>query len=299
VAGRLRRKPQLVEKILDELRRQGYAPEAAPTEGPGTAGEVARRRIDAGTGAILVAGGDGTVNEVLNGIVGTGVPLCVLGGGTANVFTNEVGLSSRPEENAARYSTLTPVRVAVGALRRDEGAPATRYFLLMAGAGLDARVVRDVNGSLKARFGKLAYYVSSFGLAFNRLPQFRVRSGGVEKQCGFLLASRVKNYGGDLEIATGANLLEDAFEVVVFEGSYAVRYLPYAAGALFRMLRHMPGVTIFKTTRLELQPVEPEHGVDIQVDGESAGSLPVVLETVPGGLEILVPEAFVRKSRPR
>jgi len=297
VAGRLRRDPHLVGKILAELRRLGANVEAFPTQGPNSAGEVARNRIAAGTEAILVAGGDGTVNEVLNGMVGSGVPLGVLGGGTANVFLHEVGLSPRPERNAARFLSLTPVPVTLGVLRLCASGAPPRFFLEMAGVGLDARVVQNVSSPFKARFGKLAYYVSGFGTAFSRLPQFLVRSGGVEMRCGFALASRVKNYGGDLEIATGADLLDTEFEVVLFEGEYALRYLPYFAGVVTGALRHVPGVTILRSGRLDLVPLESQDEVYAQVDGELAGSLPAVLEAFPGGLEILVPEEFLRKPR--
>jgi diacylglycerol kinase (ATP) len=295
----LRHHPEVLTKIVGELRKQGFDIQPVPTEGPNLAGEVVRRQIASGTDAILVAGGDGTVNEVLNGMTGTNIPLCVLGGGTANVFANEVGLGDRPEENATRFSALVPVRVALGALRSEAGTDVPRHFLLMAGVGLDARVVRGVNHVAKARFGKLAYYLSSFSQTFSRLPQFLVRAPGVERRCSFALASRVRNYGGDLEIATGAELLDDDFEVVLFEGKYAVRYLPYAAAMCARRLHLMPGVTVFKSRRLELLPLNSEEAVEIQVDGECAGSLPAVLEAVAGGLTLLVPDAFLVKSRKR
>jgi len=296
VAGRLRRNPNLVTKIVAELRRQGRFVEAFPTRGPNSAGEVARERIAAGADAILVAGGDGTVNEVLNGMVGSRVTLCVLGGGTANVFINEVGLSSHPEQNAAMFSALTPIPAVLGVVQFCGGGKAPRYFLEMAGAGLDARIVRTVNTGLKARFGKLAYYHGGFGAAFSRLSQFTVRSNGVERQCSFALASRVKNYGGDLEIARGASLLEDKFEVVLFEGKYAARYLPYFLGVISGAIHRIPGVTIFKSRRVELTTIDGEADVDVQVDGELAGALPTVLEAAPGGLDVLVPEKFVRTS---
>ena len=85
---------------------------------------------------------------------------------------------------------------------------ASRYFLCMAGAGLDAKIVREVSPALKDRTGKVAYWAAGLAMFPHRLEQLEVRVQGQVYRCGFALASRVRNYGGDLEIASGASLLQ-------------------------------------------------------------------------------------------
>src|ERR1051326_8942799 len=97
----------------------------------------------------------------------------------------------------------------------------------MGGAGLDAQIVHDINPALKARAGKMAYWLGGFGRIAQRVGNFEARIDGSGYRCGFALASRVRNYGGDLEIARGASLLHPDSEVVLFEGSNPLRYLAY------------------------------------------------------------------------
>ena len=152
---------------------------------------------------MLVLGGDGTVNEVVQGLAYSNVPLGVLPGGTANVLAMELGLGSRPEAAARLSAAFEPRPVALG---RITGSFGSRYFLLMAGAGLDATIVYEVSAGLKNAVGKLAYWAAGLSRLANRVEQLEVRVVTNEDnrthQCGFALVSRVRNYGGDLEIAT-------------------------------------------------------------------------------------------------
>jgi diacylglycerol kinase family enzyme len=150
---------ELIGRAVDILTRQGHNVTVTPTTGPGTAGSIAREAIGRGADLVLAAGGDGTVNEVVEGMVHSSVPLAVLPGGTANVLATEMKLGSRLERVAARLPDCRPRRVSVGQLTCAGGV--TRYFLLMAGVGLDAQIVGRVDPRLKARTGKFAYWVAA------------------------------------------------------------------------------------------------------------------------------------------
>lgn len=266
------------------------------TTGPGAAGGIARALIDAGADVILVAGGDGTINETLNGMVGSEVPLGVLPAGTANVLGHELGLGKSMERTAERLGECERQRVALGVFRPAGSRP--RHFLMMAGVGLDARVVVEVDPELKRRIGKFAYWVAALRLTGKRLAEFDVRSDAVTRRCGFALAARVRNYGGDLEIARGASLLSPDFEVVLMEGVTASRYLKYFAGVAVKRLKGMRGTVIMRARSLELRA--PGGGpVSVQVDGEFAGHLPAMIEIVPSALTLLVPPAYLEKERSR
>ena len=267
---------------------------AVPTTGPNTAGCLAQASIAAGSDLILVAGGDGTVNEVIAGMVHSRTPLGVIPAGTANVFANEIGLSSNVEKVVRELSSLEPVRIALGSLQSADHSG--KHFLLMAGVGLDAYIVYNVNTNLKARAGKIAYWLAGFGQVGKRLQEFDVKMEGRTTRASFALISRVRNYGGDLEIARTISLVDEKFEVVLFEGPSSFRYLVYFTGVLFNMLPRIKGATVLHTDKIELSSI-PGGKTWLQVDGETAGELPATIEIVPDALTVLMPKRYVERAR--
>jgi YegS/Rv2252/BmrU family lipid kinase len=255
-----------------------------PTSAPGEATDIARRAIAAGADLILALGGDGTINEVVNGMAHSGVPLGVLPGGTANVVSMELGLGGRPERAAGRLPNLVEQRIALGRFCR---AGSSRYFLSMGGVGLDARIVYDLNPVLKARTGKLAYWLAGFGQFSHRVGNLDAKLNGGVHRCGFVLASRVRNYGGDLEIARGASLLKSDFEVVLFEGSNPLRYAWYMLGVAVKKVQSMHGVHTFRAQRVEFS-----GNAHVQIDGEYVGRLPASFEIAPSALTLLMPASY-------
>ena len=262
----------------------------APTTGPRTAGAMAREHVDRGADLILAAGGDGTINEVAEGMVHSQVPLGILPGGTANVLATEMKMSSRLERAAEGLAECRPHRIAVGHVTCENGN-VSRYFLLMAGIGLDAHIVYRVSGPLKAAAGKLAYWVAGWTLLGRRLAEFQVEVNGLHRKCSFALASKVRNYGGDFEIAREVSLFDDRFEVVLFEGRSSVRYVKYFAGLMLNRVEGMKGVTVARARCLRLLSPEGQR-VYIQIDGELAGHLPAELRIVPDALTLLVPPRY-------
>jgi diacylglycerol kinase (ATP) len=260
-------------------------PRLAPTSAPGDATSIARDSIANGADLILVLGGDGTINEAVNGMVHSNAALGILPAGTANVLAMEIGLGSGLDRAVQRLSQAVERRVAVGRIINSQDSP--RHFLAMAGAGLDARIVYDLNPSLKARAGKLAYWVSGFGHITQQVGNFDARINGDVYRCGFALASRVRNYGGDLEIASGASLIHDDFEIVLFEGSNPLRYMWYMLGVGMGRVQGMRGVHTVRARQVDMT-----GDVHLQVDGEYAGRLPARFEIVPGALTLLIPPSY-------
>lgn len=220
--------------------------------------------------------------------------LGVLPGGTANVFAMETGFGSRLTRAAHRLVECVEQRIALGRFSNTQG---DRYFLLMAGVGFDASVVLDVNPELKARTGKLAYWLAGLGKTFARVDQFEARVNGLNRngshkadtrrRSGFTLVSRVRNYGGDLEIANRASLLRDDFHVVMLEGSHAIRYASYLLGVGAHCLRLLPGVTDLHT-----DSVECSADVPVQLDGEYAGRTPGRFGIEKDALSLLLPATY-------
>ncbi len=281
--------------MRDILRRNGVDVSPVATDGPGSATDIARRCVHDGADLILVAGGDGTINEVVNGMAFSKAPLGVLPCGTANVLATELGLARRPDKVAAGLSGLVPVRVSMGVLL-NEADRCPRHFLLMAGAGFDARIVYRVHGGMKNAVGKVAYWIAGFSQLGKRLPEFNVDVDDKRYRCSFALASRVRNYGGDLEIARNVSLLDHRFELVLFEGTSTFPYVRYFLGVLLNRLTGVRGVTVLQAKSARFSGSGDER-VHVQVDGELACTLPVSVSIAPRSLTLLVPPKYCQLQK--
>jgi diacylglycerol kinase (ATP) len=294
-AGKLHRHHgQLLQRIIGQLEQCGHQVTAIPTTGPNTAAGLAREALSKNADAILVAGGDGTINEAINGMIGSRVPVGIIPVGTANVLGCELRIKGGAVGAARALGTWVPRQVAAGRLQ-NEANPDGRYFLAMAGIGLDAKIVYEVRAELKQRFGKAAYWLAGFGQLGRRFPEFDARVNDRPVTCSFALASRVKNYGGDLEIATGASLLEDQFEAVLFEGRQSWVFMRYLLGVLSKRLGGMKGVTVARVREMDFAAARDPR-IYVQVDGEFAGRLPAIVSIEPGALTLLVPPGFVSQN---
>ncbi len=291
-AGKLRgRGTEQLQRVRNILVEAGHKTSLVPTSGPGAGTALARGCIANGAGLILAAGGDGTINEVAEGMVHSAVPLGILPAGTANVLAMETGMSSKLETAARELLTFIPQRISVGRLHFHHRSQDSRHFLLMAGIGLDARVIYNLSAPLKTNLGKVAFWIGAFSLLGRRLEEFSVRVEDREYRCSFALVSKVRNYGGDWKIARDTSLFDDQFEVVLFGGKNSARYLRYFVGAVMNRLRRMKGVSVLRADRIEVSPVRDTR-VYMQVDGEYAGHLPGSVEIVKDALTLLIPPAY-------
>jgi YegS/Rv2252/BmrU family lipid kinase len=271
------------------MRSAGHLVKEISTTGPGSASEIAKRCIDLSADLILVAGGDGTINEVANGMIYSDVPLAILPGGTANVLAMETGIGSHTLQAAENLADWVPERIAVGVLSDGLERP-PRYFLLMCGAGLDAHIVYNISASLKAALGKVSYWIGGFSQLGRRFPEFDVEANGQTYRCSFALISRVRNYGGDLNIAPTISMLDDEFEVVLFAGNNSFRYLSYMLGVVAGRVARTPGVTVLRTGTVHLKA--GDRRIYTQVDGEYSGPLPATIQIVPKALNLLLPPGY-------
>ena len=214
----------------------------APTTGPRTAGAIARAHI--ASGRRPDRGGGRRRHHQRSGRRHGGirtVPLAILPAGTANVLAMEMKLGGNLERVAAAWSELRPRRISVGHVTCD-GGRVSRHFLLMAGIGLDAHIVYHVNAALKARTGKFAYWVAGWSLLGHRLPSSTWRLAA-RQQCSFALLSKVRNYGGDFEIARNVTLLRRPVRGGAVRGPHLTPYVKYLAGMALNRLEGMNGVT--------------------------------------------------------
>jgi diacylglycerol kinase (ATP) len=281
-----------LDKAIAILQHAGAHVQSFATPGPRQAGELACRAIESGCDTILAAGGDGTINEAVNGIAGSGVQFGILPAGTANVLANEIGFSNRPDHAARQLLHAVPVRIALGALDRDTGE--RRFFVLMAGLGLDARIVYELDLDLKNRLGKLAYWHGGLRQFGRPVPRFHAAVNGRDYCASFALVTRVRNYGGDFEIARQIRLTDNDFEVVLFQDHQWQDYLRFFGAVMTNRLYNTSGVEIVRATDLKADSPENKR-IHIQVDGESLGQLPAAISAVPDALTLLMPTRYANR----
>ena len=274
-----------IEDACAQLRSEGIEVELIATEGPGDATRIAAEAARTGACDLIVSGGDGTINEVLQGLVGTNARLGILPRGTANVLACELGLPldcTRAVDVIARGKAQ---RIHVGCAV-DEATGAKRYFLLMAGIGLDASVVRRVHPGLKKRFGKGAFWFSGLSHLADWTPRsFNIEVDGRRHSATFASIGKAASYGGDLTVTPGARLDQPDFEICLIESHSRLHYLYLLSHAMRSgMPAGRPGVHFLRATR-----ARATGEAAVQVDGELIGNLPMTFEIAPESIEVIVP----------
>ena len=267
----------------------------APTELPGHATELARRAAGGGCDLVAAYSGDGTVNEVVQGLAGKPSPaLLVLPGGTANVLANELGLPIDPLMAARLLPQLAAKPVRLGqTIFRNSGS--SRYFLLMCGAGLDAAVADRVSKPLKRRLGQAAFWLAGARFSLQRFPRARISgadNGASSPSCGLVVVSKSRLYGGGLVLTPGANLLADHFVTAQYPGANRLVYGSYLTAARCRLMSRCPGVRLESREDLVLEPADADP-VQVQVDGEVVGELPARITLSDATCTVLMPESYV------
>ncbi len=281
---------------LDEARRifrnAGIETELQNTSAAGEATVMARRAVEASRQLVIVCGGDGTVNEVVNGLACSQVPLAVLPAGTANVLAKELKIPWNLPRAAERIIGAPYRRIALGLATPEKSSGEPRYFLSVAGAGADGALVSAVRPEIKLKAGILAYWQEGFRqLTRYDFPMFHttMASDGVGIDASLVIVGRTKHYGGPFKITTEADLLQPQFELAFVTTRSAWRYIAYLPLIWAGKLRSARYVRFFKTTCLRCASNSASQ-VQIQVDGEPAGRLPVEFRIVPDALTLAMPD---------
>lgn len=299
---RQHKRVQDIEAARRVLQDAGISAEAIATTCAGSATEIARNAVREGRQLVIVCGGDGTINEAVNGLAGSNVPLAVLPGGTANILAKELGIPWNIPKAARLIARGRLVRVALGEIAWNENGDSlkkTRHFLCVSGAGPDGAIVHGVDMAKKLRMGILAYWQEGLRQFFTYgFPRFRVRSCEHEMTASLIVIGRTKYYGGPFCITTGASLFEDAFEIVAYEGQNRFGVLMCLPAIWLGCLRRVPRIHAWKTTELTCDAIDAEE-IFSQVDGEVAAVLPVQFRIVPDALTLVLPPERFRRSTSR
>ena len=273
------------QELAAQLESLGVEIDLKLTRAPGEATQLAARAARNGSGDVIVAGGDGTVNEVIQGLAGSSARLAIIPRGTGNVLARELGLPLNDEQAIAVAARGKSRKVYLG-VAIDETSNERRCFVLMAGIGLDAAVVKRVQPALKKRIGKGAFWVSGLSHLATWNPQpFTLEIDGQEYSATFATVGKSATYGGDLAITPGARLDQPEFEVCMIKTTSRLRYLRLLSHAMRNGIpRDDPEVEFVKAVKVSA------HGnAQVQVDGELIGHLPMRFEIASHSLEIIVP----------
>lgn len=276
-----------VERFCRYLELHGVKVESFRTNASGDATLLARKAIESGVRNLIVSGGDGTINEALQAVVG--VPHVRLGlwaRGTANVLARELRLPFKAEA-AADVVLAGRTRALHVGCATTEATGARRYFFLMAGIGLDASVVRSVPANLKRHTGELAFWYAGLAhLAHWRPISFTIEADNKSFPATFASIGKAPRYGGNLSITPGAQLTDAQFQICVVDSHSRIRYLRLLSHALRgRIAEGRTDARLLHTTR-----VRATGDALVQLDGELTGSLPMTFEIAPHPVTIFVPD---------
>jgi YegS/Rv2252/BmrU family lipid kinase len=262
------------------------------TTAAGDARRLATEAVNDGFDLIVAAGGDGTVNETLNGIGDapagfTKARLGVLPLGTVNVFARELKIPLRLDHaweillrGRERRIDLPSAEFFVNGLRRKA------YFAQLAGAGFDARAIELVDWPLKKKIGPLAYVVAGLKALREAKPKITVRAGGKSVAGELVLIGNGRLYGGTFPLLPRADLSDGVLDVCIFPQVNWWRLLRSAPGLLLRGTLNGRGVEHLQAATFELTSDAPAA---FELDGEWAGHLPVTFSVEREKLRVAVP----------
>ncbi len=277
-------------RFIRQLRLGGHEVQVYTTTEPGHATTLTRQALEQGAEVIVAVGGDGTVNEVLQGMVGSTVPLGVYPAGTTNVWCKQVRMPYNPRR-AARIVGSGPRRLI------DLGRTQDRYFLLMTGIGLDGEITQAVDLDFKRKWGKLAYGVAALrlGLHFQAGNASIMLDANLETarllnlHTSLIIVTNTERYAV-MKLAREAQLDDGCLELLVFQEKNLWSRLRRAFSLVTSSSEYDPKI---KRYRMHSAQIEVDHSVGVQVDGDPQGRtglVPLNIECVPGSLTVIVPE---------
>jgi diacylglycerol kinase (ATP) len=307
--GRRNRRLADVEAAAAVLRRAGVKVSAAPTRAAADATEQVREANADGCDTVFACGGDGTIHDVLQGLVNTQAALAIIPLGTANALAHDLRIPLSPAGAARSALNANPSRVAVGKIgyRDSAGESCARYFTVAVGIGVSSHLFYALNGFVKSRLGMAAYYAKACHLWMTyRMKHFAVDYSGesapqtAHAEVTELLAVRIRDFGGILrQLAPGADIRRNDLRLVLCRTADRSRYLSYVLRGALGKSWSVPGIDLAYSQSVVCENLPNERSgarVYVGADGELLGVLPAKISVVPDALTILAPASAGKSS---
>ncbi|HAP42927.1 MAG: hypothetical protein A2087_08720 [Spirochaetes bacterium GWD1_61_31] len=275
------RKADYIEHILGYLRDYGLEPEVLVTKAPGHATELARASVAQGADLVIAAGGDGTINEVVNGLAYSGVTLGIIPMGTVNVLGLQLKI---PAEIKAACQVIAQGRSTM----IDLGKAGNKYFACMAGIGFDAFVVRKTGSRLKKAFGALAYALTAFRhfLAYRFRPILvRIDDQPILRRGYFAIIGNSKYYGGKTILASQADISDGLLDICIFKHANLFRLFSYFLRRSGRRVDRDLAVEYFQCRRISVLR-SGRH--EVHIDAEYLCRTPVEISVCPQAIRVAI-----------
>ncbi|MDP9308376.1 MAG: diacylglycerol kinase family lipid kinase [Actinomycetota bacterium] len=280
-------------EIANRAAAAGLTGEALLSERPGQLTELARRAADEGGELLVVVGGDGTVNEVVNGLAGReGPELAVIPRGTGRDFVRTYGIPHKLDEalRTARDGRTREIDLGRARFRSWQGEPAEWYFANIASAGMSGAIAKRANETSKALGGKVSYFWATFAVfARWRTSELAVTVGAETRRARMhdVVVANGRYFGGGMMICPGAEPDDGVFDVLLI-GSLTKRDLLLTLPKTYRG-KHLPHpkAELLRGPTVEIEAPEP---LPVELDGEQPGTTPARFEIVPHALRLRVPQ---------
>lgn len=279
VAKRFSRK-RLKEAI--RLLSKGFDLDLIMTSFKGEAEAIARDSLNKGYSIVIAAGGDGTFNEVINGLALTGMPLSILPMGTTNVLAKELGIEEGIEKAVRRIIKGREHILSLGLISL-QSPPLNRYFCLMAGIGFDGEAVSACNDRLKRPLGKGAYILSGLKTLFRFSPEpltFSFDSRSIIAYSAII--GKAAKYGGDFRITPDASLFEKDLYIYLMQGKRRIDILRYVLSIILGKHLGLKDITYSRAIEITI-----EGKAKVQIDGDYIGHTPATVRVIPEAIRMV------------
>lgn len=242
---------------------------------------LARKAAEEGFQKVVAAGGDGTIHAVVNGLAGSSATLGLLPIGTVNVFALELGIPLNNLDMCWNIIEGDQVRLI------DLPSANGKYFVQLAGVGLDAQVVKETSLALKRNFGPLSYLISAAQIAARKPPRLFLESSNTSiNEASFVLIGNGRRYGGPFPFFKHAVLDDGLLDVVAFKQVGYLEIIKYLQDVFFSSDIRLPEVEYFQTERLR---ISSDQDVPVELDGELVGNCPVEFTLRDDRIRVLAP----------
>jgi len=273
---------EYINDVVEKLKNNKVDLDLYYTKKVGDAREVSKEIKENEFDVVAVMGGDGTINEVINGLFPTNIPITIIPSGVANVFANEVGILRNPLKACEAIYKGNLYEVDLGKINDS-------YFLSLASIGFDSHVLKDTPPSLKRKYGKLAYIYTGLKTVFSYEPSpiyVTVKENAKKKKCYFMVVGNVSIYGTPyVKMTPKASVNDGLLDVCLFKKENFINYFRYFLGAIFKIHTQFPDVEYFQTDKFY---VESEKPLLVEVDGDVWGELPTTFSILKQGLRVLL-----------